>query len=80
MLLVLPAVILYGHLRRTRRRRRFRQHSAGTAPLFFFVADRLFDGSLGVRVPTLLMVGLAVWLAVALRRTAAPGEAALGAI
>ena len=80
MLLVLPAVILYGHLRPNPTPARIFATLALTAPLFFFVADRLFDGSLGVRVPTLLMVGLAVWLAVALRRTAAPGEAALGAI
>jgi glycosyl transferase family 87 len=78
MLLVLPAVILYGYLRPAPALARLFAALALTAPLFFFVADRLVGGSLGVRVPALLMVGLALWLAAALRRTAAPNESAPG--
>jgi hypothetical protein len=69
LLLVLPAALFYNYLRRANRPRTLFAAVALAGPLLFLIGEQTLDGTLGIRVPTLLMLLLAGWIAAELARS-----------
>ena len=68
LLLVLPAMLFYGHLRAHDGPIRAYAAFVLSCPLLFLVSELTIGGSLGVRVPFVAMLVLAGWIALALAR------------
>jgi hypothetical protein len=80
LMYVLPAVLLYSHLR-TYRPQQVQFYAAFilSMPLLFFASRFLFDAPLVIRLPVVAALVLTVWSALSLRldRTLVPDQAAL---
>jgi glycosyl transferase family 87 len=67
LMLVAPALLFYVYLRQRNRPRQAYAAVALSSPLLFLVAQYTVGGSLGIRVPVVVMIGLVAWMSKALR-------------
>ena len=65
LLLVAPAALFYAYLRQRQLPRRAYAVFVLSCPLLFLIAEAALGGKLGIRIPTLAMVVLAIWMGAA---------------
>jgi len=66
LILIAPAMLFYDYLRQRDLSRRAYAAFALSCPLVFLVSEFTVRGSLGIRVPVVAMIVLAVWMGKAL--------------
>jgi hypothetical protein len=75
LLVVLPAILFYAYLRQRDLPQRAYAAFVLSCPLLFLASEFTIKGNLGIRIPTLMMVALVVWMGKALADEQRTGSA-----